>query len=623
MPEGDGRDAGREAAPVAARDHDVLAAALDPIITIDAHGVIQSASDSVQRVFGWTPAELVGRNVNALMPEPHHSAHDGYQANYRRTGRTNITGRTREFESLRKNGERFPIELSVSRVDKPNGGLPLFVGLIRDVSERNRLERELRLIKDLALTVGDAPDLQGALGEALELICTAAEWEYGEVWLPEGEELVGAASWMRPGSGLESFSGTMPTMQFRPGTGLAGRAWSTGRPVWIGDVSELSDADSPRVGASREAGIRAASAVPVLSEGETIAVLLFFVRSTRREDVHLIELVRAGVAPLGAIIQRKRDQAALQESEQRLRWALRAAHGGAWDWDLTSGEAWRSPEMYELWGVEPGTPMRSDNSLSLILEQDRDRVQAVVKEAMATRADYRCEFRMQHSERAERWMVSHGRVVFDHEGRAVRLVGITLDITERKRIEEELARHREHLETLVAQRTAELEESHEKLRLADRLASIGTLAAGLGHDMNNVLLPVRAHVNVLTRRYSTSGESEAVRPHIEEISKSVAYLQQLADGRFAAMIRHLLDASGARAGEEPAYADIWIADPADTDLREVKSWRLEHEGARLVLFGAPDRAFAREWESLEPVVIEQRDDFEALRAGLGRALAER
>jgi PAS domain S-box-containing protein len=623
MPEGEGRDAGREAAPVAARDHDVLAAALDPIITIDAHGVIQSASDSVQRVFGWTPAELVGRNVNALMPEPHHSAHDGYQASYRRTGRMNITGRTREFESLRKNGEQFPIELSVSRVDKPNGGLPLFVGLIRDVSERNRLERELRLIKDLALTVGDAPDLQGALGEALELICTAAEWEYGEVWLPEGEELVGAASWMRPGSGLESFSGTMPTMQFRPGTGLAGRAWSTGRPVWIGDVSELSDADSPRVGASREAGIRAASAVPVLSEGETIAVLLFFVRSTRREDVHLIELVRAGVAPLGAIIQRKRDQAALQESEQRLRWALRAAHGSAWDWDLTSGEAWRSPEMYELWGVEPGTPMRSDNSLSLILEQDRDRVQAVVKEAMASRADYRCEFRMQHSERAERWMVSHGRVVFDHEGRAVRLVGITLDITERKRIEEELARHREHLETLVAQRTAELEESHEKLRLADRLASIGTLAAGLGHDMNNVLLPVRAHVNVLTRRYSTSGESEAVRPHIEEISKSVAYLQQLADGRFAAMIRHLLDASGARAGEEPAYADIWIADPADTDLREVKSWRLEHEGARLVLFGAPDRAFAREWESLEPVVIEQRDDFEALRAGLGRALAER
>jgi PAS domain-containing protein len=279
--------------------------------------------------------------------------------------------------------------------------------------------------------------------------------------------------------------------------------------------------------------------------------------------------------------------------------------------------------MYELWGVEPGTPMRSDNSLSLILEQDRDRVQAVVKEAMASRADYRCEFRMQHSERAERWMVSHGRVVFDHEGRAVRLVGITLDITERKRIEEELARHREHLETLVAQRTAELEESHEKLRLADRLASIGTLAAGLGHDMNNVLLPVRAHVNVLTRRYSTSGESEAVRPHIEEISKSVAYLQQLADGRFAAMIRHLLDAAGARAGEEPAYADIWIADPADTDLREVKSWRLEQEDARLVLFGAPDRAFAREWESLEPVVIEQRDDFEALRAGLGRALAER
>ena len=48
----------------------VLAAALDPIIVIDAAGVIQSASNSVQRVFGWTPPELAGRNVNILMPDP-------------------------------------------------------------------------------------------------------------------------------------------------------------------------------------------------------------------------------------------------------------------------------------------------------------------------------------------------------------------------------------------------------------------------------------------------------------------------------------------------------------------------------------------------------------------------
>src|SRR5207247_1155715 len=85
----------------------LLAAVLDPTITIDAYGVIVIASDSVEQVFGWRPDELVGKNVKVLMPEPHHAAHDDYLANYRRTGTTHILGRTREFEVLHKMGYRF------------------------------------------------------------------------------------------------------------------------------------------------------------------------------------------------------------------------------------------------------------------------------------------------------------------------------------------------------------------------------------------------------------------------------------------------------------------------------------------------------------------------------------
>jgi PAS domain S-box-containing protein len=121
----------------------VLAAALDPIITIDAHGVIQSASDSIERVFGWKPQEVVGKNVTILMPEPHHSRHDGYLAEYRRTHRTNILGRTREFFAVRKDGCEFPIELSVSRVDIPNLSEPWFMGIIHDATDRKRTETEL------------------------------------------------------------------------------------------------------------------------------------------------------------------------------------------------------------------------------------------------------------------------------------------------------------------------------------------------------------------------------------------------------------------------------------------------------------------------------------------------
>ncbi|MFG0285909.1 MAG: nitrogen regulation protein NR(II) [Phycisphaerales bacterium JB039] len=114
--------------------HAVLAAALDPIITISASGTIQSASDSVARVFGWSAGELIGRNVSVLMPEPHRSAHDGYLARYMTTGRSSILNHPRRVEAVRRDGTRFLVELSVSQADVPALAGPLFVGIIRDLS---------------------------------------------------------------------------------------------------------------------------------------------------------------------------------------------------------------------------------------------------------------------------------------------------------------------------------------------------------------------------------------------------------------------------------------------------------------------------------------------------------
>jgi nitrogen-specific signal transduction histidine kinase len=79
---------------------------------------------------------------------------------------------------------------------------------------------------------------------------------------------------------------------------------------------------------------------------------------------------------------------------------------------------------------------------------------------------------------------------------------------------------------LLAEQTSALEAAHLRLRMTDRLASIGALAAGLGHDMNNVLLPVRAHLEA-ARTLTMLPE---VRRHVEAVQFSVTYLQQLADG---------------------------------------------------------------------------------------------
>ena len=108
----------------------------DPIITMDAGGIIQSASDSVEQVFGWTPAELFGVNVNVLIPEPRRSALDRYLDRYRQASRAKALQRTRQFDAVRKDGSAIQIELSVSRADLPLQSAPFFIGIIRDVGRR-------------------------------------------------------------------------------------------------------------------------------------------------------------------------------------------------------------------------------------------------------------------------------------------------------------------------------------------------------------------------------------------------------------------------------------------------------------------------------------------------------
>ena len=107
---------------------------LDPIITMNAAGIIQSASDSVEKVFGWTPTELFGRNVKVLIPEPRRSDLDRYLDRYRHADKSKTLQRTRRFDAVRKNGKAIEIELSVSRADLPVNGTPYFIGIIRDVS---------------------------------------------------------------------------------------------------------------------------------------------------------------------------------------------------------------------------------------------------------------------------------------------------------------------------------------------------------------------------------------------------------------------------------------------------------------------------------------------------------
>lgn len=142
----------------------ILETTVDGIVTINTEGQILSFNQAASKIFGYSEKEIIGQNVSELMPDPHYSEHQNYLKRYLETGKKHIIGERRELSGKRKDGSIFPMELSVSEV-KWNGSR-IFTGVINDITERRRLEREiLKISEEERRRLGQ--DLHDGLGQML------------------------------------------------------------------------------------------------------------------------------------------------------------------------------------------------------------------------------------------------------------------------------------------------------------------------------------------------------------------------------------------------------------------------------------------------------------------------
>ncbi|MGZ3272597.1 MAG: PAS domain S-box protein [Caulobacteraceae bacterium] len=136
-----------------ARLHAIFETAADAIVVIDERGIVQSANPATTAIFGYAADELVGRDVNMLMPEPARSAHGSFIRSYLDTGDRKVIGIGREVEGLRRDGSRLAIDLSIA--EWSDNGRRFFTGLMRDISVRKIAEAQRQQAERRELVVGE------------------------------------------------------------------------------------------------------------------------------------------------------------------------------------------------------------------------------------------------------------------------------------------------------------------------------------------------------------------------------------------------------------------------------------------------------------------------------------
>ena len=400
----------RELRTNAERLRALLEAAPDAIVVIDTTGRVQMANPAVERLLGYRREELAGADVGLLMPSDHAVMHGKYLQRYLHTHVPHVIGTGREVVAKHKDGRDVHVHMTVGEAQLPDG--PVFIGFMRDISERIRAEAALaereeryRALMDTAMDGVLIIDTQGRVLAVNDAYCRRSGYGRAELLLMRVADLEAHVNAVEVG---ETLAGIVARGHGRFETShrdKAGRVW----PVEV-----------------------KASFWPV-GNGQ----LFVFLRDLTDERATAL---------------------ALRQSEERFELALRGANDGLWDRDLVQDTLYLSPRWKEMLGYrDEELPNSRDTFAALLHPADALAVRLTIEDIASGRGAERFELEMRMRHKDGHWVpvLSRGQLQRDASGRPLRLTGTHQDLSERHRAE------------------AALRESEDKLRNLFELSPLG------------------------------------------------------------------------------------------------------------------------------------------------------
>jgi PAS domain S-box-containing protein len=405
---------------------------------------IRFVSDPVVKVLGY-PSERWRSNPDFWLTLVHPEDRTRVLATCRSAA---AAGREHEMEyrALAASGQTLWLRHSFSVV-KDSAGRPIFLrGLITDVTVAKQLERRQWCQHSVTAVLAEAATLREAATRILQAVGECLDWPVGAIWGVDARSsrLHCVEVWHAPSTAIPEFEAASRQGSFSPGVGLRGRVWKSGEAAWIPDVA--GDDNFPRAAFAAHAGLHAAFASPITLGKDVLGVMEFFSSEIRAPDADLLGMMTAIGNQVGQFIERKRAEAAVRSSEERLRFALEAARTWTWDIQLESGEVTWSENAPRVSGLAQDTsPANVLTTLESVHREDRERVAAAYADAIREGKLFDVEYRVLRHDGTERWVATRGRAQ-DERGKHARMLGVGTDITERKQIEVRLQEETETIE---------------------------------------------------------------------------------------------------------------------------------------------------------------------------------
>jgi diguanylate cyclase (GGDEF)-like protein/PAS domain S-box-containing protein len=379
----------------------------DIITILGVDGTIRYKSLSVQEVLGYRPEELIGKNAfDFVHPDDMPTVMSTLAHEMQNLGVT----QSAEYRFRHKDGSWRTLE-ATGRFE--SSGIQGFVLNSRDITDRKQMDQALQdskeryrtiteLISDVAYAIRIEPD-----GTPV------TEWITGALMRITGytlEELEARGGWLSI-----AYADDLPIVLRKGQMLLAGHADVSEFRILTktGDVRWVRDMGKPELDPTQNRVVRILGAARDITE-------------------------------------RKQAEESLRESEERLRFAFDAANMGTWEWDATTNKSTWSDQLQRLHGLVPGTYGGTyEHFLASVHPDDREDIRQAVDRSVEDGVMYDIEFRIVRPDGSIRWMGRKGRVICDLTGRAIRMIGVAMDITERKQAEEALRESEERFRSLV------------------------------------------------------------------------------------------------------------------------------------------------------------------------------